>query len=446
MSSVSWKAHFTQPISGYDPVEAQGLSELGYALLHRQIPEEEYLKWARENFELSSIDMKFFQTISAPREVYEKLKDAYAWGPECLPVGEWEEYVLVAGLQKPDDIPPELKPIFLLAPVNGLLKYWSQFSDEESKPLGEEGESAELGGMPEGFNLDATVDPSSQATGLSFSGVSLATTHTETATEAKEEKKAEPISIQIGEDTGIKPLVKSDILKPASATPGVQTSQPVSTSSYTMPPLNPKVPPPPSSNIAIPKIPAQAEVPADTLIVQNPPAETLENTVPEIKAQPQIVASTKDSGSIEASIPEDSIKEVFELCRKHYEKQLYVEFNDAKKTAVAKYWPHDFVATETPSEYSLQEDSFLAIVAKTQKSYHGYVVKNSVSERFFKEVNSGQLPENMTMVPLMKNDVVVGAVMGWGPKSTYNLSVLRDMEKTVNDLCLKLGWVQPEAA
>ena len=78
MSNASWKAHFTQPISGYDPIEAQGLSELGYALLHRQIPEQEYLQWARENFELASIDMKFFQTQSAPKAIFEKVKDAYA--------------------------------------------------------------------------------------------------------------------------------------------------------------------------------------------------------------------------------------------------------------------------------------------------------------------------------------------------------------------------------
>ena len=38
MSNASWKAHFNQPISGYDPVEAQGLSELGYALQRNQIP------------------------------------------------------------------------------------------------------------------------------------------------------------------------------------------------------------------------------------------------------------------------------------------------------------------------------------------------------------------------------------------------------------------------
>ena len=133
MSHVSWKAHFTQPISGYDPMEARGLSELGYALLKRQIPEQEYLQWARENFELASVDMKFFQTHSAPKEIFEKVKDAYAWGPECLPIAEWDNHLLVAGLHKPEDFPAELKPIFLLAPVAGLLNYWSHFQTENAE-------------------------------------------------------------------------------------------------------------------------------------------------------------------------------------------------------------------------------------------------------------------------------------------------------------------------
>ena len=78
MSNASWKAYFTQPITGYDPMEAQGLSELGHALRSKQIPETEYLQWARENFELASLDMKFFQTHPAPRKIYEKLKDSYS--------------------------------------------------------------------------------------------------------------------------------------------------------------------------------------------------------------------------------------------------------------------------------------------------------------------------------------------------------------------------------
>ena len=444
MSNASWKDHFTQPISGYDPVEAQGLSELGYALRNSQIPEEQYLRWARETFELASLDMKFFQTIPAPREVYEKVKDVYAWGPELVPIGEWEEHLLIAGLQKPDDFPAELNPIFLLAPVSGLVEFWTKFNSESSENAEESSEPIESSGMPEGFSFDPTAAPQTNVTSLSFSGIKLATAHdTPAPAEANKpaapvaETKAEPTALSIGEETGLKITQTLSEIKPIPAAKAAipQQAPPLTTSSYITVPLTPKTPPP------LPNAKPAEAIAEKTVYVEDSPASVLENTVPEIKAQPQII---EEAG--QAKIEEPRIREVFAECKKHYEKQIYIEFNDAKKTAVARYWPLDFVANETPSEHSLVEDCFLAIVAKTQKPYHGYVVKNAMSDRFFKEVNSGVLPENITVVPLVKNDVVIGALMGWGSKSTYTLAVLRDLERSVNNLCVKIGWINQDAA
>ncbi len=412
MSHASWKAHFTQPISGYDPVEAQGLSELGYALLHRQIPETEYLHWARETFELASLDMKFFQTHAPPKEVYEKVKDSYAWGPECVPVAEWEEFLLIASLEKPLDFPPELKPLFLIAPVAGLLQYWKHLQVEEAESLDRENEIDELGGMPEGIDLGLQNQSTpTQNTSLSFVGVKLAqaadhtpeaeaqaTTSSAAPAKAKPELEAvkvQPITLNLSEDTGLK------IISTPEVTPLVAK-------------------------------------------VDNPSKQTVAPQV-EIKAQPQII-SDETVAAEQTLMPENSIKEVFTECKKFYDKQLYIEFNESKKTAYAKFWPQDFLASETPSTYSLTEDSFLAVVAKTQKPYHGYVIKSPLVEKFFKEVNSGQLPENITVVPILKNDVLLGALMGWGNKSNYNLSVLRGLEQAVNKISLKLGWVKPDAA
>ncbi len=465
MSAANWKVHFSQPISGYDPVEAQGLSELGYALLHHQIPEVEYLKWARENFELASLDMKFFQTVTPPRKLFEKWKDTYSWGPECLPIGEWDDHLLIAGLIKPEDMPLELKPIFLLAPIKGLLEYWTQFQEEQTvDDVFSEEESSESTGMPDGFDLKVAENLISEtpAMSLSFSGVSLA--HPETTTPAPA-----AVKIQINTNHEIKPLgninginskpisdAKTSI--PLEAKPSIPKVNPgllvqptkteliaVTTpaagpnSSYTMPPLKPKVPPPQTAKTASPA------ADADTAIVQ-PATKIPESTITEIKAEPTVVPNPSVAAESEINIGEDFIKECFSQYRKHYEKQLYIQYNDAGKYAIAKFWPSDFVATETPTKHALIDDSFLAIVSKTQKSYHGYVVKNTITDNFFTEVNSGHTPENITLVPIIKNDVVVGALMGWGPKTTYNMNVLKTLEKTVADLTLKLGWSIPEAA
>ncbi len=468
MSHVSWKAHFTQPISGYDPMEAQGLSELGYALHKRQIPEQEYLAWARENFELASVDMKFFQTHSAPKEIFEKVKDAYAWGPECLPIAEWDDYLLVAGLHKPEDFPEELKPIFFLAPVGGLLEYWSHFQTENVE-ISEVDEVIEEGGMPEGFNFDSNAPVQPQNSGLSFSGVTLAPTDLHKAKNDKPSKvevvvnvaavvkptaDVKAVPIKIPEDTGVRPLeiISNSLLSKAKKPEVKMEPTPVSTSSYTMPPQKPRTAPPAQSNVEVPKIKIAEPSLDDILTATGIESAIPEDTVPEVKSVPKILPIAKPApvadalGTSKIEMPEESIKQVFAECKKHYEKQLYIEFNHTDKTAVVKCWTSEYVATETPAAHTLVKDSFLAIVAKTQKSYHGYVVKGETADKFFKEVNSGNLPDNVTVVPFTKDDAVVGVLMGWGNKTTYSLSVLRDLERSVNAMCLKLNWIKSDAA
>ncbi len=410
MSQSSWKSHFTQPISGYDPVQAQGLSELGYALQHQQISQDEYLQWARENFELASLDMKFFQTFPAPKALYEQYKDAYIWSPECLPVGEWDNHLLVACLEKPQDLPEAFKPLFFIAPVQGLLSFWSTYQEETPSEIPAEGEETETAGLPDGLSIyDSQANTGSQLTSLSFAGIQLA---------SQDEHPPAPSAPET-----IKPV------KPIA--PPAQTFA--------------QIPP-------IPNVKAGAVLSEETISVPLPPQKALEQTSPEIKAQPQILEPTPTTiGSSvtttsASEISESQAKEVFDACKKHYEKLLYLEFNSTKQTTRVKYWPSEYVATESPAEHPLSQDSFLSIVYKTQKPYHGYVAQNSVAEGFFKEVNSGNIPENITLVPLVKGDAPIGAILGWGPKSTYTLTVLRDMEKAIQDFSTRMGWSSPEAA
>lgn len=468
MSHASWKDHFKQPISGYDPVEAQGLSELGYALQHNQISQEEFLTWARETFEFASIDVKFFQSMPANKELFQRYKDTYAWGPECMPVAEWDDHVLIAGLLKPEDLPAEIKPIFLLAPIQGLLKFWSQYQEEGEVEI-TDGEPGESGGMPDG--LIASAEPASMS--LSFSGVKLAVpeTHAEAPVEEVVSLDPEAVQIQVNTNHEIRPLgnVNGKSAAPAAKKPVVPAAKPgllvqtpntepimapgvvSTTSSFTMPPQSPKVPPPASKTGATPIVATKPAADAPMMVA---PLPILEDKVPEVKAEPEVISAfgadtpTIPNAQINPDVEMDEavMKEVFSQCSKYYDKQLYIHYSDAGKYALAKYWPNDFVASESPTKHSIVEDSFLSIVAKTQKPYHGYVVQNAITNKFFTEVNSGQTPENITLIPIMKNGAVVGALMGWGPKTTYNLTVLRALEKAVNQLMMKLGWSIPEAA
>lgn len=426
MSNASWKEQFGGRVTGYDPIQAQGLSELGYALKHNQISQEEYLNWARQTYEVCSLDVKFFQSQSAVRDLYERLKDVYAWGPECMPIAEWDEHVIVAGLEKPADLPTELKPIFLLAPLEGLEQYWNTYQNEAEvkAPLDETKEEA--GGVPEGLSLQEAET----ATNLNFAGIGLAIPSEKEKSGGKPDAAAKQQApetqavLQISDSTS--PAIKIVPVTPIPSSPGV-----------------PKTPPP---KVGIPTaIAEEAKAAPAILSVENEVPPQVKMTQPieiEKKAQPQVVAVATSNAPLNESL----ILEALEQVKEHYDKRLYIEFSVKDKTAVARIWPQDFVAAEQPSILKLEQDSFLSIVYKTQKPYHGYVTKSDIANQFFKELNNGEYPENLTLVPLIKNGDVTGALVGWGLKTSYTLSTLRALEKIADDLSQKLGWITVEDA
>jgi len=554
MSEPLWKQHFGNIVTGYDPVEAQGLSELGFALKNGLIPEDQYLVWARNTFGALSLDMKFFQEQKAPRSLYEKLKESYSWSLECQPVAEWDEHLIVAGLEKPADLPPDLKVIFVFAPLAGLQSFWEALQTEA--PVLAEGETPaeheEATGLPDGFAMSDSTSTSLSFTGITLAGESkpapqpatppapapapsatekplLMKMHDEPAEEKpvalKVETPAPPAPKAAPQPTKEKPaLVKAEpvVLSPklapeapaAQAIPTIPAVPPPPPQAATpaasekpkitltpvevaqdfpqlpplpnLPPL-PKIPaaPPTETEVAsiptLPKLPPSApteETPVPTHVLPKlpnatpsevavapapalpklpptppPPMAAPQEPFPEVKtviaaevrAEPQVVVPVQPSAP-RVEIPEALALEALEHFKNHYEKRVFIDFNSQAKTAKAIYWPQDFVATEAPSVHSLETDSFLSIVMKTQKPYHGYLIKNAIVERFFRELNQNEIPENVTVVPLICNDDVVGAVAGWGPKMTYNLNVLRDVQKAAHEMSVKLGWAFSDAA
>lgn len=422
MSEPFWKEHFSQPISGYDPVEAQGLSELGYALLHSQIDEQKYLDFARSHFELCSVDVNFFQKNPPPIELVRRLKEVYPWSPEIMPVAEWDGHVIVLAIEKPQiPIPPELKPILLLAPVSSLNPYWEMClnSLEQNSDENFNGESPELEAL-EGISLD----PPSAVTSLDFSN--LRATPGSQLTQTK-----------ITPDTLISKLEKT-VIDQAGPPPTSEISLEINTAVTAVTALskNPSLKPDNNKLKAKLQTPQSATIPAAKL-----PSSDQMPTM--IKAEPVSVMSMNS----DSSPNEDKILECLSQYEKLYENRCYFEFNLSKKTAKVSLWPVESTKITTiPTEVSFEKDSFLKIVAITQKSYHGHIIKSPAIEKLFKEINGGSWPENITLVPIVKSGEVIGGIMGWGPKSTYNMNVLREMEKLANELTVSLGYKTQEAA
>lgn len=61
---------------------------------------------------------------------------------------------------------------------------------------------------------------------------------------------------------------------------------------------------------------------------------------------------------------------------------------------------------------SLGKPSPFRIVAKTLKPYHGYVAPNEISEKFFEDWNSSEIPGHLTVMPITLNDQLVAVLLG----------------------------------
>ncbi|PIS10000.1 MAG: hypothetical protein COT73_11675 [Bdellovibrio sp. CG10_big_fil_rev_8_21_14_0_10_47_8] len=98
-------------------------------------------------------------------------------------------------------------------------------------------------------------------------------------------------------------------------------------------------------------------------------------------------------------------------------------------------WDSKFQAPENPqTTLSLKIHSPFRIVMRTLKPYHGYVVPNEVSDRFFDEWNSSQAPDHLTITPILVEDHVVGAVLALGDKSADNKNSLHVAEKLAEEV------------
>jgi hypothetical protein len=91
-----------------------------------------------------------------------------------------------------------------------------------------------------------------------------------------------------------------------------------------------------------------------------------------------------------------------------------------------------------PQPISLGQPSPFRIVARTQKSYHGFVVPNELNEKFFDDWNQAQIPDHMTLSPIIINDEVIGMLLALGPKEINPKTSLQLAEKVAGEISLNL--------
>lgn len=134
MNNAPWKLKFPQVYQKVRQIPlARNLPPAQWMLLafeNNLIRSEEYLPWAQNYYGLAKLNSAFFEPKIFSSATYHKFKDlSTVWGPQALPVFEWDNVLFVACLD-PHSVPSELtaspqalcRP--LLATYEDLLKAW----------------------------------------------------------------------------------------------------------------------------------------------------------------------------------------------------------------------------------------------------------------------------------------------------------------------------------
>ena len=101
-----------------------------------QIDITAYLNWASQFFLLPLLDSKFFANVDI-KPIWTKFSALYSWTPELIPVGNWENRLMIACVAPPSDFEMNLAtpPIFVLASPLDLKRAWIQLNTNSSEEL-----------------------------------------------------------------------------------------------------------------------------------------------------------------------------------------------------------------------------------------------------------------------------------------------------------------------
>lgn len=496
MTKVTWQDHFKGAIQNAENLyskDSTDVSLLMFCLRSKLIPSAEYLSWAKENFQIPVLSEKFFQVHKPQQELYKKWQKVYKWTNECMPVAEWDGVLIVSCLEIPENYSYAIPTTFVLTSHEVLDQTWLVYNKSQKSAS-----AASAGDFTDMTALAATVVASSPA-GNNFLDANgeLILQHDETSSEEEtsEESSSEEGKESSEESAGETPDgMELAIDEDAAGMPeGLFGDSPApkmdsltnftKTEPIAMHPMNTEVTK--ALNIAIedesaagknlvPKKgprtsqPLMASLSDKTKIDEMPAMDQLEEVddhevqfpnkkqiSPMANASPGDFPSapmkpTMNPGNTAAYVLEKVRKQgqdgfdkeviaTFQHMKTFFKKSMLLAIGDKDRLMKPLLWDGSFdMQKPATSEFNLKTPSIFKVVSGTQKPYHGYIVPNDLNESFFEAWNHGQIPDHVTIVPLMDGDLVVGMIMGFGEKASYNKNVLQFTENIAKGLSTKI--------
>lgn len=411
MHDVLWKSTFPQV---YKKVKQLPLARnippaqwMFLSLENDLISSDEYLNWAPRYYGLATLHSNFFRDQFSS-ELYEKYKKDFEWGPQAIPVFEWDGVLFVACID-PHSVPSYLNCRPILARYEDLKKAWQLLSNPQNNPQNlatqdmqhtfspgyQEGEQQGLNQLeqnplnlaapetliekltpPQVNNLFELVDEPSLPPTTSLEGNDL----------EENQLKLEPPS-EMPEGLNL------DLGVPNLASPSMaeEDSQILRLAEGSV--LDDEVslvtaPPPP------PKIPAPA---IGAGIVPPPKPDTVTATATKLTVLPSVEL-------------EEELKLSFVKAYQNYRNLMILKIHG--QSVVPLRWDSSYKNIKATQPIPLDKPSIFRIAAKTRKPFHGAISPCTTNARFFDSWFSGHVPLCVTIVPLFFERDCVGLLFG----------------------------------
>jgi hypothetical protein len=463
MAKVNWQEHFKTSIKNAEDLYSKDSSEVSlllFCLRSKLIPVQTYLDWAKENYQLPVLSEKFFQTHKPQQEFYKKWQKIYSWSAECLPIAEWDGVLIIGCLQIPTDYKDTNPRVFILTSHEVLFTTWNiyQKNNIQKSPAASEADFADM------TALSATLISTPENPHFVGANGELILQEDAPSDEFPAERPEEELELS-GNSEGEKVSLDGLFQNPPELNKD-QTNL-TKTIPILLQPMNTEVtkkiqmeiPKASVINTATPKKGPRSVQSLSTVSLESDIEKTTVDSVDafeEPSAPPPHLPSTpeklKSSSPTTAAYLLEKIRKrgqdqfdkqtltSFHQLKTFFKKSMLLAVGDKDRLVKPILWDHDGLETQASlnQEYNLKTPSIFKIVSDTQKPYHGYVVINDLNEAFFEAWNHGQIPDHVTIVPIVEGDLVVGMLMSIGEKSCYNKNVLQFTEKVAKELSQKI--------
>lgn len=439
----------------------QILSLTGFILKQKMVTEDDYLLWAQKEYSLPWLKTDFFHLHSPEPQVWQKWKDFCLWRPDYVPLIEWDGVLFVGCLEKPTDWPENVPVCFVLSSLTVLESWFKRYDLLSEQPVEPEQpatpqppppppppahaekkvETLELVDTPEGpegasENSDVELlEGFENITGGAKSPVEIAFASVPPKPTPKIPEppvRQNTISQAVRQNTisqAVRPNTVSQAVRPhtVSQVKPNTVSQPVKTntslSQVVKSPLAPKAPPPPPS-------------PSTPMESNTSPALTNPRIRPASGGAQVLAEMLKRNSALPAQL-----KVICDPMKNRFQKYMLLSVSESGDEIIPVLWTENFNTGHTPGSYvfPIPNPCIFKIVSGTMKPFHGYITPNETNEKFFEDWMQGQIPDHVTIVPIIVKDQMIGMVMAIGEQSCFNLPTLKFTEKIAAEIQQKMA-------